>query len=327
MRYFILAVALGLAAPALAQKAPKAPPPPADPKEWLESQGLAAAETKSFGDYEVVIARATAGKEEKVVVFTKGKATWQSNPKENPDAAKWVIHSLGRDLDGDGQPELHLSAHSGGAHCCTTHYVYRLKPQVKRHAMYPANNVGGGDFLELPGRKTPVMVSADDASALAFAPNANSYFPAVILEVSPKGRIQFATDLMRSKLPGQPPPVCGQPTATANPWLKQRCDEYTSSRRNARVAEMKTKLAEIKTGRSADQLKWDDYYATGVLSAVSAEMNRYAYTGHAAAGINWLENVWPGNDATKLKLLTTLRQTWGKSVFAEDLKTLASDYR
>ena len=65
----------------------------------------------------------------------------------------------------------------------------------------------------------------------------------------------------------------------------------------------------------------------GVLSAVSAEINRFAYTGHGSAGLNWLETVWPGNDATKLRLLEGLRKTWAKSVFAEDLKSLAADYR
>jgi hypothetical protein len=63
-----------------------------------------------------------------------------------------------------------------------------------------------------------------------------------------------------------------------------------------------------------------------VLAAVSAEMNRYAYTGHGGAAMSWLENVWPGNDAVKAKFVTTLRMTQAKSVFAEDLKTIASGY-
>ena len=59
---------------------------------------------------------------------------------------------------------------------------------------------------------------------------------------------------------------------------------------------------------------------------VSAELNRYAYTGHAAAGLSWL-GIWPGNDAVKLKLLANMQQSWAKSVFAEDLKALAADYK
>jgi len=42
--------------------------------------------------------------------------------------------------------------------------------------------------------------------------------------------------------------------------------------------------------------------------------------------MNWLETVWPGNDAVKTKFVTTLRQTQAKSVFAEDLKSIASGY-
>ena len=299
-----------------------------DTASWVASQGLEAVELKPFQDMDIVITRAPGAKEQRLAIVQKGKPIYQSTAKENEGAVKWVIHSIGNDLDGDGQPDLHVSSFSGGAHCCTTHYVIKLKPKaVAKLAVYPANNVGGGDFLEIPGRKTPIMVTADDSSAYGFAPYANSYFPAVILEVSPKGRFQFAADLMRSKLPGQPPPVCAQPAATNNPWLKERCGEYSSARRNSRVAEIKAKLSEIKQGRSADQLKWDDYYASGVLAAVSAELNRYAYTGHGAAGMNWLETMWPGNDAVKLKMLNTLRTAWTKSVFAEDLKGLAADYR
>jgi hypothetical protein len=203
----------------------------------------------------------------------------------------------------------------------------RLKPQLKRLAVYSAGSVGGGEFLEVAGRKAPVMISADDSSANAFAPYANSYFPVMILEVGQKGRLQFARDLMQSRLPGQPPPVCATPTATANPWLKERCGEYSGARRNERTKQIKARLDTIKSGRSADKLKWEDYFENGVLAAVSAEMNRYTYTGHGNAAFSWLETVWPGNDAVKVKFVNTLRQTQAKSAFAADLQALASDYR
>lgn len=321
-RGLIAAAFLGACLPLAAQ----------DAKSWLESQGLEAGDSKAFQEFEAVLARVPGAKDavaaqERIVVFRQGKPVWQSNPKENPEAQRWFIHSIGRDLDGDGQPELHISAYSGGAHCCTSHYVYRLKPQVRRHAVHNAGNVGGGEFLDLPGRKTPVMVSADDSSAYAFGPYAGSYFPVVIIEVSPKGRFQLAADLMQSRLPGQPPPVCAQPAAIANPWLKQRCGEYATAQRKSRTEEIKTKLSAIKSGRSADRLTWEDYLGTGLLAGASAEMNRYTYTGHGGAGLNWLETVWPGNDAVKAKFLKTLRETQAKSAFAQDLRSLASEYR
>jgi len=318
MRWIAIALWMlaGASIPAFAQ----------DSKAWLESQGLEAVDSKSFNEFEAVVARPTGGGEQRAVIFGKGgKPLWQSNPKETDPGSKWMIHSIGRDLGGTGQPAVHFSSNTGGTSCCTTHHVYQLKPQVKRLAVYSAGSMGGGDFIDVPGRKAPVMVSADDSSANAFAPYANSYFPLLILEVGPKGRLQFAQDMMQSRLPGQPPPVCTQPLASANPWLKERCAEYTSSRRQARTAEIKSRLSSVKANRSADQLKWENYFENGVLAAVSAEINRYAYTGHGAAGFNWLETVWPGNDAVKGKFVATLRQTQAKSVFAEDLKSIATN--
>jgi hypothetical protein len=308
--------------------AASAPAAAQDSKAWLEKEGLDAVDTKSFAEYEAIVARVKGGGEQRALVFGKGaKPLWQSNPKETDPGSKWTIHSMGRDLDGNGQPDVHFSTNTGGGNCCTTHHIYQLKPQVKRLAVYSAGSMGGGEFMEVPGRKGAVMVSADDSSANAFAPYANSYFPLLILEVGSKGRLQFAQDLMQSRLPGQPPPVCAQPLASANPWLKERCAEYTTSRRQARTQEIKTRLASIKSQRQADKLKWEDYFENGVLAAVSAEINRYAYTGHGGAGMNWLETVWPGNDAVKTKFISTLRQTQVKSVFAEDLKAIASNYQ
>jgi len=303
-----------------------------DAKAWVQSQNLEAGEIKTFQDYEAAVVRTPGAKDaataaERVVILKQGKPQWQSGPKDAEAGSRWTLHSIGRDLDGDGQPDIHFSSHGNSGQCCTVHNLYRLKPQVRKVAAYSAGNVGGGEFLDLPGRKAPVMVSADDSSANVFAPYANSYFPMLVLEVSPKGRFQFARELMQSKLPGQPPPVCTQPAATANPWLKERCAEYVTSRRQARTTDIKNRLADVKAGRAVDKLKWEDYYASGVLAALSAEINRYTYTGHGSAGFNWLETIWPGNDAIKLKFVSALRQSQAKSVFAEDLKALAAEYR
>lgn len=298
-----------------------------DAKAWLESQGLEAKEIKSFQDFEAAIAKAKEGAEERAIVFNKGKPAWQSGPKDSEPGSHWTLHSIGRELAGPGLPSVHFSSNTGGANCCTTHHVIQLKPQVKRTAVYAAGSMGAADFVDVPGRKAAVMVSADDAPANAFAPYANSYFPLMILEVGAKGRMQFAKDLMQSRLPGQPPPVCTQPVASANPWLRERCAEYSGSRRLARTSEIKARLASIKAERASEKLKWEDYFQNGVLAAVSAEMNRYAYTGHGAAGLSWLETVWPGNDAIKMQFISTWRQTQAKSAFAEDLRAIAADYK
>jgi hypothetical protein len=294
-----------------------------DAASWLASQGLTSRDLKKFEDFEVAVARTPEGAE-KAVVLRQGKPLWQSGPKDAEPGAKWTIHSVGRDLTGDGQPDAHLTSFSGAANCCTTHHVLQLKPGVKRVAMQATGSVSGSEFIELPGRRTPVMISADDASANVFAPYATSYFPLVVLEVGPRGRMQLARDLMQSKLPGQPPPVCATPAASGNAWLRERCAEYGTVRRQERVAQIKQRLEAVKATRSADKAKWQDYVDKGAVGAVAAELNRYAYTGHGAAGLNWLETIWPGNDLIKQQLVTRLRETHAKSAFAEDLKALAS---
>ena len=293
-----------------------------DAAAWLASQDMQSRAIKSFQDLEVVVAKPKDG-DEKVVVLRQGKPVWQSAAKDAEPGAKWTIHSVGRDLTGDGHVDAHLTSFSGSGNCCTTHHVIQLKPQVKRVAMQPMGSVGGSEFIELPGRKAPVMISADDSSANVFAPYATSYFPLVVLEVR-SGRLHLAKELMQSKLPGQPPAICATPAPSSNAWLRERCGEFGTVRRQERVSHIKQRLEAVKATRSADKARWQDYVDKGAAGAIAAELNRYAYTGHGAAGLNWLETIWPGNDLIKAELITKLRQTHAKSAFAEDLKTLGS---
>lgn len=289
---------------------------------WLASQGLVPRDVKTFEDLEMAVAKGASG-DEKVVVLRGARPLWQSGPKDAEPGSKWTIHSVGRDLGGDGHPAAHLTSFSGGANCCTTHHVLHLKPQVKRIAVQSTGSVSGSEFIDLAGRKAPVMISADDSSANVFAPFATSYFPLVVLEVR-GGRLRLAKDLMQSKLPAQAPNICATPAPAANAWLRERCNEFGTVRRGERVSYIKQRLEAVKSTRTGDKIKWQEYVDKGAAGAVAAELNRYAYTGHGAAGLRWLETIWPGNDEIKAQLVTHLRQTHAKSAFAEDLAALAS---
>src|SRR5436190_7929963 len=103
----LLAVGLAVAYPVAAQ----------DSKAWLEAQNLDAVDTKGFQEFEAVVARNKGAKdakngEDRVVIFKQGKPHWQSNPKETDPGSRWPIHSIGRDLDGDGQPDVHFRSHT-----------------------------------------------------------------------------------------------------------------------------------------------------------------------------------------------------------------------
>ena len=125
---------------------------------WLEKEGLESASTKSLNEFDAVVARPKGGGDERAIILAKGKPAWQSNPKETEPGAKWTINSIGRDLDGNGQPDVHFSTNTGGANCCTTHHIYTLKPQVKRLAgSIIAAIEGRGD--EVVSRDTTIDVS------------------------------------------------------------------------------------------------------------------------------------------------------------------------
>src|SRR6185312_13915293 len=119
---------------------------------WLDKEGLEAVDTKTLNEFEAVIAKPKGGGEQRAAIIAKGKVACPGS--------KWTIVSMGRDLAGNAIPDVHFSVNTGGANCCTTHYIYQLKLPVKRLAVYAAGSMGGGDFVEVPGRKAPVMVSA-----------------------------------------------------------------------------------------------------------------------------------------------------------------------
>lgn len=91
-----------------------------------------------------------------------------------------------RDLDGDGEPEIHLAFYSGGAHCCVMSAIYRYDPAAQT---YQPNVIEWGDAAATftlknldPQRNVPQLVSLDAGFAYAFSAYAFSGFPVKIWE-------------------------------------------------------------------------------------------------------------------------------------------------
>ena len=135
-----------------------------DARAWAESQNLDVVEVKPFQDLEAVVVKAKGAADaksadERLVILKAGKPQWQSNPKETEPGSHWTIHAIGRDLDGDGQPDLHASSFSGGAKepCFTTHLVLKLKPVDSTHE----DSVDLVSFLHHQTREGRVKVIKD----------------------------------------------------------------------------------------------------------------------------------------------------------------------
>ena len=115
----------------------------------------------------------------------------------------------------------------------------------------------------------------------------------MILEVGPKGRMQFARDLMQTRLPGHAAARVRAARSRRQPVAEGALRRVHGRAAASAPSRSRRGWRASRRARSADKLKWEDYFENGVLAAVSAEMNRYTYTGHGNAACNWLEKVWP----------------------------------
>jgi hypothetical protein len=55
----------------------------------------------------------------------------------------------GSDLTGNGQPDMMVNSWSGGGHCCSTHYVFELKPKLRLIATLEDGATNLGHFEDL----------------------------------------------------------------------------------------------------------------------------------------------------------------------------------
>jgi len=86
----------------------------------------------------------------------------------------------GTDINGDGLPDLIVSAWSGGAHCCYSSGVYSVGEDVKAVLLLETGNCGPGEFEDLDGNGTREFITCDDRWAYAYCSFADSPFPRVI---------------------------------------------------------------------------------------------------------------------------------------------------
>ena len=195
------------------------------------------------------------------------------------------MHSVGRDLDGNGQPTCTLRAHGGAT--AAHHHVYQLKPSEAAVA-YSEGSMAGR-FHRASRRKSAVMSPPTTLRRMPSRPT-QLYF-----RWYPRGGAERAcssrADLMQSKLPGQPPPICTQPPATSNPaqgtlrgvWElagRREPTDQAGCRRSSRSAPRQV------SGRTTSRTEcWRQ----------SPPRSTLPYTA-TRRGRQLLETVWPGNE-------------------------------
>jgi len=86
----------------------------------------------------------------------------------------------GTDITGSGIKELLVTEYSGGAHCCTTYYVYAFEPFFRRLAVIDTQS-SGARFEDLDGKPGLEVITADNTFAYWKTYYAASPKPQVIL--------------------------------------------------------------------------------------------------------------------------------------------------
>jgi hypothetical protein len=288
-------------------------------KQWAKDRRMEVVQVRSLRNYEAMVVRTV--KDEGAVVLIDGIASWESPKDPQAGGMKWTIHDIGRDLDLDGNPDLHLSSQSSKG---TTHHVLRFslqgRPQVTPVVQFSTGAASGGPFVDVPGR-APVMIAADYTTGKADVASPRSTL--VLLEIGPGGRMRFARDLMRADQAQWAPPMCALAFATAHAPIRERCAEYDSSRRAVRDAELKAKLSALKSTRAGGNLTWQDYKDSGLLAAFAAEMNRYAYKGHGMEGQSWLSKMWTGPDPLREIFISGIRKNDSQTLFVDELRAIS----
>jgi hypothetical protein len=201
-----------------------------------------------------------------------------------PDAVKI---KPGDDLSGEGQPELLITAWTGGAHCCFSFEIIRLVEPVHKLQTIPLYDADESSFVRRPGMRSLVLATVDYSDF--------SYFPTGAgFAGSPAGRVflsfqvdkfKLDTRLMKANIPTDAEIAkCAQLFKPSRAWQE-----------------------EANAGQPMGM--W--YFATDLI-----------YTGYAAQAWRFLDAAWGGSATDKKKYLDDYRQRFRKSVYYTDLVQL-----
>ena len=164
-----------------------------------------------FKDYEVWTYKAsTAGGHAAFEVLKGGKRVYEHSDREaekyrvgciNEDDDGNAMVAPGKDITGQGKPNLVVSMWTGGAHCCFSYSVLELGDEVRQIGEIHAGHSDVCRFHPEPDGRVDFIVG-DWTSAYWHASFAESPAPDVILRYEPGG-YKVAADLMRKSAPSE----------------------------------------------------------------------------------------------------------------------------
>jgi hypothetical protein len=179
---------------------------PSQSKDKSLSKAYELVERKTFSDYEVRVFRDKQEGDGYFDILRKGKIVHRQEGWKftighlYDDDPKYSLIQMGKDITGDGVPNLVISEYSGGAHCCLSFEVFEMGAQLRHIDRIEAEDGDLSHFEDLDGDRSLECIINDWNFSYWKTSFADSPAPRVILRYR-NGKYRFAGDLMRKQSP------------------------------------------------------------------------------------------------------------------------------
>lgn len=201
----------------------------------------------------------------------------------------FLADGAGTDLTGTGRPHIMVMEFSGGAHCCSTYYIFELGGELRLVGTIEARD-GGIQMIDPDGDGVPEMMMGDYTLAYAFACYAASPIPELVLRFNGT-HYEVAADLMRTA-----PPAAAELQAKAEEvWNECQVEQEDGS------------YALVSPGT----------WGNGV--TLWATLLKLVYGGHEDLALEFFETAWPPWAEDKEQALEDFRQRVSESPWYQQL--------
>jgi hypothetical protein len=165
---------------------------------------------QQFREYTVITYYDDQTGEGRIEILKAGKRVYQQSPGGRfeigtrlvEDDVANTLTKMGKDIAGDGTPDLVISEWTGGAHCCSNFYVFEIGAGFRLLAKIEAGHGDGSHFADLDGDHNLEFVAADWTFAYWHTSFAESPTPEIILRFT-AGKYRLAEDQMRKPAPSE----------------------------------------------------------------------------------------------------------------------------